>query len=321
MKKVVLVSMVCCVVVIAGMCPVMSSPKLRVAVVDFEMKARGDRGIGRAVSDMITTSLVKSGRYEVYEREQLEHILSEHRLRSRDLLDPETAVIVGRLTGIQAIVYGSVTEFSQREKRTDLGLFTKKLGLPAVSTKKCTGYVTVDVRMIDTATGRIRVAETTRTSATGDNRFSIGGLSGSGGALFNSSENDGTAMSMATREAVNGVVRLIAAVPLETPSLKGYVIGVDGSSFFVDLGQRSGLETGAVFEVRMPGKTMVSPRTGKKITVAGRKLGTIVVSYVDEDYSVCSCSDRQSQQAIANAFQQCQASGEQDVALTVAMAR
>ena len=313
MRKTVVAGMVCCAMVIAGVCPALAAAKLRIAVVDFEMKARGDRGIGRAVSDMITTSLVKSGRYEVYER--------EHRLRTRDLLDPETVVAVGRLTGVQAIVYGSVTEFSQREKRTDLGLFTKKLGLPAVSTKKCTGYVTVDVRMIDTATGRIRVAETTRTSATGDNRFSIGGLSGRGGALFNSSENDGTAMSMATRKAVNGVVCLIAAVPLETPCLKGYVIGVDGSSFFVDLGTRSGLETGAVLEVRTPGKNMVSPRTGKKITVAGQKLGTIVVTYVDEDYSVCSCPDGQSQRAIASAFQQGQAGSGQDGFLTAAMAR
>jgi curli biogenesis system outer membrane secretion channel CsgG len=63
--------------------------------------------IGNTVAEMLTTALIQTNRFQILERSQLDKILQEHALGLSGALDEETAIDVGHLIGVDAIVVGS----------------------------------------------------------------------------------------------------------------------------------------------------------------------------------------------------------------------
>ena len=107
----------------------------RVAVIDFE--SIGDMpDIGRAVTEIVRTELIKTGKYEVVERALLNKLLEEQRFQLSDLVDPTKAVELGKMLGADLILTGSVV----------------KIG---------SGY-TINARFIDVKTGAAKRAEAIR---------------------------------------------------------------------------------------------------------------------------------------------------------------
>ncbi len=85
--------------------------KTRVAVVDFEQKGEQEfRGkqVGEIVAEWLITSLVRTGRFDVVERSQLQKILKEQELGMTGMISQETAAKVGALLGVKVIITGSV---------------------------------------------------------------------------------------------------------------------------------------------------------------------------------------------------------------------
>jgi TolB-like protein len=90
-----------------------ASGKTRAAVIDFEQKAPMDfqgKQVGEIVAEWLITSLVRTGRFEVVERAQLQKILKEQQLGMTGMLSQETAAKVGELLGVKVIVTGSVIQ-------------------------------------------------------------------------------------------------------------------------------------------------------------------------------------------------------------------
>ncbi|MBQ9376287.1 MAG: hypothetical protein IJU05_00595 [Schwartzia sp.] len=124
-----------------------------VAVLPFDMKAKipegltpGDAGV---VSDYIYDALVNSGSFDVLEREHLDKLLDEQALGQSGLINVRTAAELGRMIGAQYIVCGSITGLGLRRSRDEfagLGLSRSRV------------YVHVTARLIETATGRVRLA-------------------------------------------------------------------------------------------------------------------------------------------------------------------
>ena len=90
------------------------SGKTRVAVVDFEQKGAPEfqgKQAGEIVAEWLITALVKTGRFEVVERAQLQKILKEQQLGMSGVVNQETAAKVGELLGVKVIVTGAVIQF------------------------------------------------------------------------------------------------------------------------------------------------------------------------------------------------------------------
>lgn len=84
----------------------------KTAVVEFS--ERGDLGIqdaGTIVAEWMTTSLSKTGAFEVYERLSLEKLMKEHKMGMTGLIDEETIARIGKMRGVEAIITGSVIKF------------------------------------------------------------------------------------------------------------------------------------------------------------------------------------------------------------------
>lgn len=83
-----------------------------VAVAPYDVSGYNGQGrdfvSGQALADRYTHELMGAG-YNVIERSQLEAIMREQQISNSDLVNPRYRSKVGKLLGIQGIVFGSVS--------------------------------------------------------------------------------------------------------------------------------------------------------------------------------------------------------------------
>ena len=140
------------------------SAKRRIAVMDLEDKAQGQHGgwrsVGSGMADAISTGLVKSGKFNVIERSKLEKLMEEQKLGASGAVTAQSAAKIGQLLGVQYMVMGSVTEFGVKESKLGIGGLGGLIGIGGgIDTRTNTARVAMDVRLVDTSTGEIILAE------------------------------------------------------------------------------------------------------------------------------------------------------------------
>jgi curli biogenesis system outer membrane secretion channel CsgG len=234
--------------------------KPRVAVTDFEIGVdNAPSNIGSGIADMLTTALVKSGKVDVYERAKLQAILGEQGLSMSGMVDPNAAIKMGKLLGVQYIITGKLTEYGVSESGSDIGSF---------SFKNTEARVAADCRMIDTTTGRILLADT------GVGTESQGGISESSNNVAIGMEGyDSSIIGKATRKAIEDMVaKTIANIQLE-----GRVLTVSGTVVRVNLGKDQ-TKVGDLFEVLRMGEPIKDPDTGEVLDVETVKVGKIQIT-------------------------------------------
>ncbi|NIV72827.1 hypothetical protein GWN26_13105, partial [Candidatus Saccharibacteria bacterium] len=128
--------------------------KKRIAVMDFEDRAGYGHNIGQGLSDMLVTTLVKTGKFNVIEREELDNVLAEQGLGMSGAVTPQSAAQVGKLLGVELMVTGSVSEFG--EKKSSIGGALGGIG-GKLTTREARSVV--DIRLVNTTTGEIILAE------------------------------------------------------------------------------------------------------------------------------------------------------------------
>ncbi len=129
-----------------------------VAVLPFANKAIMSKDLDfrepALISEFVIEELIDSDRFNVMEREQLTALTDEYSLGMTGLVDPSTAAQVGRLAGVQYMVYGSVTGLTTKES----GLSYENSALGGAGGKKHKVTANVTARIIEVETGRIVVA-------------------------------------------------------------------------------------------------------------------------------------------------------------------
>ena len=249
--------------------------KKRIAVFDFEDKTEHQyrwwtgQSVGQGMSDMLVTALVKTEKYSVIERQELETIMKEQSLGMTGAVTQQTAAQVGKLLGVELAVFGAVTEFGHSKQDIGGRLKKKALGL-GVSTQKAT--VAVDVRFVDTSTGEIVTAESVRKEE------SKKGLSvdTQDFAYNNRNQFDESIVGKATREAIDAIVELIdsnaASIRWQAKIVKG-----DGP-IYINAGSVNGVQVGDEFVVYRAGEELIDPDTGLNLGSTESKVGTIRVT-------------------------------------------
>lgn len=124
-------------------------PKKRIAVMPFDMKARGGGSVGNGMSDMLTDALVNTNRFIVVEREHVKDVMAEQDFGRSGRVKRETAPQIGEIEGAQLLVRGAVTTFETECSGGSLAVVGIK--------KAC---VSINMRIIDAKTGRVLNATT-----------------------------------------------------------------------------------------------------------------------------------------------------------------
>ena len=112
-----------------------------------------------AVQDMLTTELFQSEQFIVLERAAIDAAMVEQEFSQSAAVDSKTSIPLGDLEGAELLVMAAITGFDAGTKGgavpipIPLGGDWDNVGLINLSFSK--GWVTMDVRVVDTRTGRV----------------------------------------------------------------------------------------------------------------------------------------------------------------------
>jgi len=289
--------------------PAVQGRKKRVAIFDFDYATVQTNSaaifgtnvdIGRGISDLLVKYLVTDGTYSVIERQQMDKILAEQNFSNSDRANPASAAKLGKLLGVDAIIVGSITEFGDETKKTNLGGGGGNwggFGIGGVGHKKSKAIVTVDARIVNIDTAEILgVAEGHGESSRSSTSLLGGGGNwngfGGGKADFGSSDFQqtiiGEAVKAATEQLSTGLIADNTKFDVRTISVQGLVASVDGGQIVLNVGAKAGVKVGDQLSVERVTREIKDPATGQVIRRMTSPIGVVRVTDVDDISAVCA---------------------------------
>jgi len=249
--------------------------KKRVAVLEFSGNSDLEGKVDLKLSDMLITSLVKSGKFDVIERTQIEKVLNEQKLGMSGIIDESTAAEVGKLLGAEYVIFGVVTSATQQN--IDKFAYT----LVVVETS-------IDVRVVDAVTGKIIVAE----RATGKSESKI--VKTSDGTVVSGAVDFDSEYSTSAQKAIDKIGDKIGTLF----PLLGYVVQVEGMKVTLDIGEERGASSGDSFIVIRVTDELLHPVTGKRIGWNKEVLATITINTTEKTLSIGTIVKKKSSETI-----------------------
>jgi len=239
----------------------------------------------RGLTEMLSTVLVKSGRFSVLERAAQQQMDQEQALAAGGKTTKETGARTGAMLGAQALITGDITGFSYAKSSIG-GKMTNVLKGLNVSSERVTAEVIIDLRLIDPSTSELIYSAkgTGKASQTGvaadltkdDKAWSAGGTTA-------------TPLGMASRDALDEAVKaLLAGMP--KVAWTGRVIDVRDGVVYVNATAADGMKPGLELLVFEQQPELVDPETGKSLGAPERRVGTIVIDHVLEKFSTATIS-------------------------------
>jgi curli biogenesis system outer membrane secretion channel CsgG len=280
----------------------------RIAVIDFDYATvhtysaaifGSDIDIGKGIADLLVTDLVKDGTYSLIERKQLDKLMAEQNFSNSNRADPTSAAKLGKLLGVDAILVGSITQFGNETKKTNLGGMGGNwggFGVGGIGHSKSNANVGIDARLINVDTGEIlAVAEGKGQSSRSSTSLLGGGGNwhgfGGGNADFGSSDFQNTIIGEATKLAVDSLVKDLVAdsskVSVRTITVEGLVAAVDSGQIILNVGARAGVKVGDTLNVMRVTREIKDPATGAVIRRLSTNIGVIRATDVDDGSAVC----------------------------------
>ncbi len=235
-----------------------------IAVLDFEDNDKLAGKVELKLADMLITSLVKTNKFNVIERNKLGKVLEEHKLQAVGLTDPASnAIELGKLVGAENVIFGTVSSATQQK----IDKFSYDLIRIEVS---------IDVRAVNTTTGEIIFSE----SATGvsDNKI----VTTADGEIVSGVIDYNAAYSEASRQAVDKTAEKIATLF----PLLGYVINIKDEEIYTDIGSDRGVKIGDTFIIFRKGEEIVHPVTGKLMGCEKEVIGLLEITISEQELSI-----------------------------------
>jgi len=293
----------------AQQAPVPAPRKKRVAIFDFDYATvhsdvaalfGQDVDVGKGISDLLVTYLVKDGSYSVIERKAMDKIMTEQNFSNSDRANPNSAAKIGKLLGVDAIIVGSITQFGNETKNLNLGGAGGGLighGLGGFGHKKSKAIVALTARIVDVDTGEILAVAEGKGESQRESTSLLGGGGnwhgfGGGHADFGSSEFQSTIIGEAVKAAVEKTSTDVIAgkdkLVTRTITVEGLIAAVDGGQIILNVGAKAGVKVGDQLTVERVSKEIKDPATGKVIRRMATAVGLIRVTDVDDISAVAT---------------------------------
>ncbi|MGO8788070.1 MAG: CsgG/HfaB family protein [Terriglobia bacterium] len=282
----------------------------RVAIMDFDYATvqtyvnqifGSNQDVGKGITDLMVTKLVKDGVYSVIERKAIDKIIAEQNFSNSDRANPDTAAKIGRILGLDAIIIGSITQFGRDDQNRNVGgaaggWLAGKYGhgLGNVGTHKAKAVVVISARMVDTNTAEILAAangkgESTRssTSLLGEGNSATAG--GGGNFDMGSSNFGATILGEAVSAAVDDTSKQLedaaGKLPTKVVNVSGLVADVTGNTLIMNVGTKAGVKVGDHLGIFRKGKEIRDPATGKVLKTIESRLGDVTITEADDTSS------------------------------------
>lgn len=236
--------------------------------------------LARTLTEMLTTTVINTGRFVVLERQQMQAVVAEQDLNTAGRVNKETGAAQGHLIGAQAMITGDITGYTYTQQSLG-GSALNVIKNLKVGASKVSAMVVVDLRMIDAATGEVLA------SATGNGSASATGVATDltkGDQQITASGAWSTPLGQASRAAITKVVeQLVAGMPVPRWSAK--VVEVRDGVVYLNAGTDGGVSPGQILEVYEVQPPLIDPDTGKNLGAPDKLLGVIQVEMVQAGFS------------------------------------
>ena len=265
--------------------PVVGIASIQLAAQNIACPAgyRCNRDMTEGFRVMLETAVVKSRKMRVFERGRLDAVLAEQLKGQMGLT--KSGGKVGGLTGVDYLVYGTITKFGARKKGFQFGntgLFGGKFGQAlgsGLSDKSATVHMAVDLKVTNVASGRIVVADSVEGSVEHGKAFSIGGI--------RSAETSADPYADVQR-----VVAAKIAEAIVTSRIPIKVIAVQKSGVIVLNYGNVFLKEGDILSVFDVGEQFVDPDTNEVLGSEETLRGTIKVTSAVPKFSKAAFADQ-----------------------------
>ncbi|MDH5679165.1 MAG: CsgG/HfaB family protein [Nitrospinota bacterium] len=190
-----------------------NGPKARIAVNKFLVKSASGHGqLGQGLADMLTTSLFNSNRFIVLDRQDHQDIMAEQDLGASGRIREGTAAPIGQMEGAELLVTGAVTAFKDNSQGLSAGLGVPTGGgFVGLGGSGKHAYMAIDIKVVDTKTGRL-VAATTVEGKSTDWFVGFGGFVGGAGIPAGIGVYQNTPAEKAIRVCIVRAVEYIASM-------------------------------------------------------------------------------------------------------------
>jgi curli biogenesis system outer membrane secretion channel CsgG len=257
----------------------------RIAVVGITSTApgyfwRSDSPLSLGATDLMINALLSTNRFRVFERAKLDLLLQEQNFQHfSGLVDQTTAVKLGKMIGVDAILTGSITNISFKESG---GI---KIG--PLKVRKSYAKVVMTIRIIDVTTGEILFSTVQEEEASKSSVSGVLPIPIPGGIGF--SHQEAVDVLSAIELICNKVVLNFVAkidkknIAVSSAPLEGYVVKVESTSsgaitqVYINLGESSGIQVGDEIRIYREGEVILDPKTNE---VLDRELDLIAQAKV-----------------------------------------
>ncbi len=192
-----------------------ASDKPTIGVADFTNDTSAGwwyGGCGRDLASMLTNELASADKFRVVERTKLAPVLEEQDLGASGRVNHSTAAKIGRLTGAQYLVMGTVSAYQEKTSGGGGGFSFRGINLGG---HKDDAYIAVDLRVVDTTTGEVAF---TRTVEARSSSYGIHGGLYRGGFGGNLGKYDNTPAGKAIRACLVEISDYLGCVMVDKDS-------------------------------------------------------------------------------------------------------
>jgi len=223
-------------------------------------------GNPQSFQTMLETAISQTNKFELMERSRMDDLLGEQALSAGGLTQGNGQI--GGLSGIDYLVYGSITKLGTKSDAVAFG------GIAAGGQK---AEMSVDIRIVDTSTGSIRISKTVQKQASSGSGFAMEGLALAG--------EEADPLGEVQRLTANAVASLLA---MEIFPIK--VINVSKGQAYVNYGPPS-VEKGMFLQIIELGEGFMDPDTGEMLGQDETYIGAIKITDVKSKFSIGTIID------------------------------
>jgi len=259
----------------------------RIAVVGITSTAPGyiwssDSPLSQGATELMINALLETKHFRVFERAKLDAILQEQNFQHfPGLVDPTTAVKLGKMIGVDSIVTGSLTNVA----------FSEGIGgkFGPFNFRKSYVKVVMTIRLIDVQTGEILYSVIKEEKASKSSVSGVLPIPIPGGIGFSKQEAVDilSAVQLICNEVALDFTTKIDKknIAVSSAPLEGYVVKVESTSsgeiirVYIKLGESSGIQVGDEIRIYREGEVILDPKTNE---VLDRELDLIAQAKVME---------------------------------------
>ena len=218
-------------------------------------------GNPQSFQTMLETAISQTNKFELMERSRMDDLLGEQALSAGGLTQGNGQI--GGLSGIDYLVYGSITKLGTKSDAVAIGGF-------AGGGQKA--EMSVDIRIVDTSTGSIRISKTVQKQASSGSAIAMQGFALGG--------EEADPLGEVQRLTANAIASLLA---MEIFPIK--VINVSKGQAYVNYGPPS-VEKDMYLQIIELGEGFMDPDTGEMLGQDETYIGAIKITDVKSKYSI-----------------------------------